>query len=262
MNHHGKTFTHDGAYLPGLIWTLIRTDFKTRYHGTFGSYLWALVKPCSIFIVLYMVFSVIFAMDPHYSMNLIIGLFLWDFFSDSTRTGFIALQTKAFLLTKTKFPSWVVILTSLSNALITVIIFCVAVCSYLYLFKRPLSILEISCFAFYIFLLLLIIIGISLAGSVLFLRYRDINQIWDLLMQVGFFFTPIIYPLDIVPHKFHFIMHAWLPTAIIQFSRSVLVKGEIPTITAHFLLVGSAAVVLLAGIFLYRTLAPRSLERL
>ena len=123
MNHHGKTFTHDGAYLPGLIWTLIRTDFKTRYHGTFGSYLWALVKPCSIFIVLYMVFSVIFAMDPHYSMNLIIGLFLWDFFSDSTRTGFIALQTKAFLLTKTKFPSWVVILTSLSNALITVIIF-------------------------------------------------------------------------------------------------------------------------------------------
>jgi lipopolysaccharide transport system permease protein len=103
---------------------------------------------------------------------------------------------------------------------------------------------------------------ISLAGSVLFLRYRDLNQIWELLMQAGFFFTPIIYPLDIVPHKFHFYLYVWLPTAVIQFSRSVLVKGEIPTTTAHLMLLGSAVVVLFAGAALYCRLAPRSLERL
>jgi len=262
MKHKTITSSATRAYLPGLIWTLIRTDFKTRYHGTLGSYLWALVKPVSMFIVLYMVFSVIFTMDQYYSLNLIIGLFLWDFFSDSTRTGLVSLHAKTFLLTKTKFPSWVVVLTSVSNALITVTIFSIAVCSYILIYRRHISLLEIGCFGLYIFLLLIMIIGISLAGSVLFLRYRDINQIWDLLMQVGFFFTPIIYPLDIVPHKFHFFMYAWLPTAVIQFSRSVIVKGEIPTLTAHLMLLGSAIVVLLAGTALYLRLAPRALERL
>lgn len=262
MKHKPITSNATRSYLPGLIWTLIRTDFKTRYHGTLGSYLWALVKPVSMFVVLYMVFSVIFTMDQYYSLNLIIGLFLWDFFSDSTRTGLVSLHAKTFLLTKTRFPSWVVVLTSVSNALITVTIFSVAVCSYILLYRRHISLVEIGCFSLYIFLLLIMIIGISLAGSVLFLRYRDINQIWDLLMQVGFFFTPIIYPLDIVPHKYHFFMYAWLPTAVIQFSRSVIVKGEIPTLTAHLMLLGSATVVLLAGTVLYLRLAPRSLERL
>ena len=49
------------AYLPGLIWTLVRTDFKTRYHGTVGGYLWALCKPILMFVVLLAVFSFIFA---------------------------------------------------------------------------------------------------------------------------------------------------------------------------------------------------------
>ncbi len=248
--------------MPGLIWTLIRTDFKTRYHGTLGGYLWALVKPLTMFAVLYTVFSVIFSMDTYYALNLIIGLFLYDFFSESTKTGLMSLHAKTFLLTKTKFPSWVVVLTSVSSALITVVIFSIAVCGYISIFRRHLSFLEISCFSLYVFLFLVIIIGISLAGSVLFLRYRDINQIWELLMQAGFFFTPIVYPLDIVPHKFHFFMYAWLPTAVIQFSRSVLVKGEIPTITAHLMLLGAAAAVLFAGASLYCRLAPRSLERL
>jgi lipopolysaccharide transport system permease protein len=257
MANHQNT-----AFLSGLIWTLIRTDFKTRYHGTLGGYLWALIKPLTMFVVLYTVFSVIFSMDPNYNLNLIIGLFLWEFFSESTKTGLLSLQAKTFLLIKTKFPSWIVVLTSASNALITVSIFSVAVCAYISIFRRSLSLFEIGCFGLYIFLFLLIIIGISLAGSVLFLRYRDINQIWEVLMQAGFFFTPVIYPLDIVPHKFHFYLYAWLPTAVIQFSRSVLVKGEIPSITAHLLLLGSAVFVFIVGAILYCRLAPRSLERL
>jgi len=252
----------NGAYLPGLIWTLIRTDFKTRYHGTLGGYLWALVKPLTMFAVLYSVFSILFAMDAYYALNLIIGLFLYDFFSESTKTGFMSLKEKSFLLIKTKFPSWVVVLTSVSSACITAMIFSTAVCVYIAVFKRPLSLLEIGCFSLYLLLFLAIIIGISLAGSVLFLRYRDINQIWELLIQAGFFFTPIIYPLDIIPHKFHFFLYAWLPTAVIQFSRSVLVQGVIPSATAHLMLLGSAAVVLFSGAALYVRLAPRSLERL
>ena len=260
--HSSTNSNRSAAYLPGLIWTLVRTDFKTRYHGTLGGYLWALVKPLTMFVVLYGVFYVVFSMDPNYNLNLIIGLFLWEFFADATKTGLVSLQAKSFLLTKTKFPSWVVIVTSVSNALITVVVFGLGVCAYICLFNRPLSLLEMSCFVLYLFLFLVIIIGILLAGSVIYLRYRDINQIWELLIQAGFFFTPIIYPLDILPHKFHFYLYAWLPTAVIEFSRSVLVKGVIPSLTAHLMLLGGTALVLIVGIAFYKWLAPRALERL
>ena len=69
----------------GLVWTLIRTDFKTRYHGTIGGFVWALLKPLTMFLVLLAVFSYVFASEPQYKLDLIIGLFLYEFFQESTK---------------------------------------------------------------------------------------------------------------------------------------------------------------------------------
>src|SRR6266513_4730671 len=60
----------------GLVWTLIRTDFKTRYHGTIGGVAWALLKPLTLFLVLLSVFSYVFASAPRYQLDLIIALFM------------------------------------------------------------------------------------------------------------------------------------------------------------------------------------------
>src|ERR1700740_694505 len=81
----------------GLIWTLVRTDFKARYHGTLGGFVWALLKPMSMFVVLMGVFSFLFASKPAYKLNLIVGLFLWDFFAEGTKTGLISLSAKSYL---------------------------------------------------------------------------------------------------------------------------------------------------------------------
>src|SRR5690348_7418332 len=93
----------------GLVWTLVRTDFKVRYHGTVGGFAWALLKPLTMFVVLMGVFSFIFRADPNYRLNLLIGLFLWDFFSEGTKVGLTSLATKGFLLTKTRFPKWILV---------------------------------------------------------------------------------------------------------------------------------------------------------
>ena len=69
----------------GLVWTLVRTDFKARYHGTLSGFVWALLKPLAMFLVLEAVFSFIFSADAHYRSNLIVGLFLWDFFAEGTQ---------------------------------------------------------------------------------------------------------------------------------------------------------------------------------
>jgi lipopolysaccharide transport system permease protein len=253
---------HRLAYFSGLFWTLVRTDFKTRYHGTIGGYCWALAKPVSMFVVLQVVFSHVFAVDSNYTLNLIIGLFLWDFFMESTKTGVISLQAKSFLLTKVKFPTWIVAVTACSNATITLTLFSGVVCVYLSLFHHPLSFLSIFLFMLYLCCFLLIVIGFSLAASVLFLRYRDLNQIWELTLQAGFFIAPVIWPLDIIPERLHFFLFLWLPTPVIEFSRSVLIDQTVPSVRAHLLLLSVTAVVLVVGVMVYRWLSPRVIEEI
>src|SRR6201997_3323379 len=113
-------------------------------------------------------------------------------------------------------------------------------------------------FAGYCAAMIAMVVGFSLAGSVLFLRYRDLNQVWDMVLQAGFFLAPIIYPLGILPERFHFYLYVWPPTPVIEFSRSVLVAGVMPTTRGHVYLAGDAALCLLAGIVIFRWLSPRA----
>lgn len=250
------------AAASGLVWTLVRTDFKTRYQPTFGGFVWALLKPFAMFLVLMGVFSFIFGGDPAYRFHLIIGLFLWDFFAEATKHGLVALQAKSYLLNKAKFPSWILVVTSASNALITLAVFCVVITAFLASAGRAPRPFALGLFLLYLVQYMLIVIGFSLAASVLFLRYRDLNQVWDVAIQAGFFVAPIVYPLSIIPEKFHFFLYLWPPTPIIQFSRAVLVDGLVPTTRAHAFLALETLVVFGAGVLIFRALAPRAAEYL
>jgi lipopolysaccharide transport system permease protein len=244
---------------PGLIWTLIRTDFKTRYHGALSGFVWALLKPLSLFFVLTAVFSFLFP-DPNYKLNLIVGLFLWDFFCEGTKVGLTSLHAKGFLLTKSRCPAWILVVTSISNAVITLVVFCTIIMLFVTWSGHAPGGVAFMLFLSYCGALTLIVLGFSLGSSVLFLRYRDLNQVWDVVMQVGFFVAPIIYPLGIIPERFHFYLYLWPPTPVVEFSRDVLIRTAIPTPTAHAYLALEAAFVFVAGLALFRWLSPRAAE--
>ncbi len=252
--------TGAGPIRPGLVWTLVRTDFKTRYHGTLGGFFWALGKPLTMFIVLMGVFSFLFASKATYKLDLIVGLFLWDFFAEGTKTGLTSLHAKGYLLTKSRVPPWILVVTSMSNAVITLGVFSVVIAMFMAGVGRPPGAAALAAFAGYCAALLAIVTGFSLASSVLFLRYRDLNQVWDVMLQAGFFVAPIIYPLEILPERFHFFLYIWPPTPVIEFSRAALVAGVMPTTRGHLYLAGEAAFCLLVGVVTFRLLSPRAAE--
>ena len=255
-------YTGPAVSMAGLVWTLVRTDFKARYHGTLSGFVWALLKPLAMFMVLEAVFSVIFAADAHYRSNLIVGLFLWDYFSEGTRTGMTSLHARGYLLTKSRCPLWVLVVTSLSNALITLMVFAVAIVTVQTILGQPPGLGGILLFLAYLAGLTLVVTGISLGTSVFFLRYRDLNQVWDVVIQAGFFIAPIIYPLRILPEHYHWLLYLWAPTPFIQFSRAVLVDGVIPGPRAHMVLALGTAIIFGSGLIVFRRLAPRAAEYL
>ena len=81
-------------------------------------------------------------------------------------------------------------------------------------------------------------------------------------MQAGFFVAPIVYPLKILPERFHFYLYLWPPTPVIQFSRAVLVDGKVPTLRAHLCLALVTALILGMGLAVFRRCAPRAAEYL
>jgi len=258
----GRRLAPRSAVPWGLIWTLIRTDFKSRYHGTLSGFVWALLKPLSMFLVLTSVFSLVFRGDPTYRLDLLIGLFLWDFFGEGTKTGLTALHARGFLLSKARSPSWILVATAISNPLITIAVFSVIVLIYLNVTGRPPAPGLFALYVWYVFMMSVMVVGFALGASVLFLKYRDLNQVWDVVTQAGFFVAPIIYPLDVIPERFQLYLYLWPPTAIIEFSRRVLVDGHAPTLLANVDLVAVALTIMATGVFVYRRFAARAAEYL
>ncbi len=248
--------------LASLAWTLVRTDFKIRYHGSIGGFAWALLRPLSLFFVLQMVFSLIFTTDQRYRFNLIVGLFLWEFFVESTRSGLGSLAAKAHLLTKVRVPGWLLVVCSTANALVMLAIFVVIILGSLAASGRLPTPARLALFLAYLVQFYAIVLGFGLASSVLFLRFRDLNQLWDLTTQVGFFATPIVYPFGILPERFHVYLYAWPPTPVIQFARDVLVAGVVPSLRAHVLLFLAAAAALLVGWLIFDRNERRAVEYL
>ncbi len=244
----------------GLLWTLVRTDFKVRYHGSLGGFAWALLKPLCMFFVLMSVFSFIFASDRTYALDLVVGLFLWDFFAEGTKSGLASLQSRSQLLTRTRCPAWAFVITSISNALVALAVFTIAIVAFLAWSGRVPGAAALAAFVAYCLTFAVMVMGFSLAASVLFLRFRDLNQVWDVAVQAGFFVAPVIYPIGVVPERLQLWLFAWPPTPIIEFSRAVLVDGAWPSARAHGLLAAEAALCLLIGALVFRAMRARVAE--
>src|SRR4029079_14184926 len=132
-----------------------------------------------------------------------------------------------------RFPRWILVVTSIANALITLVVFGAVVTVYLIATGRGPSPLAVLAFGFYIACLATIAIVLSLGSSVLFLRFRDLNQIWDMTTRAGFFLAPIVYPLGVIPERYPLYLYLWPPTPAIEFSRLAMVEGVLPGPMAH-----------------------------
>ena len=251
-----------GFDVAGALWTLVRTDFKVRYHGTAMGFVWAMLKPLAMFVVLMSVFTFVFPSKSDYALNLVLGLFLYDYFQEATKTGLVSLHSKGYLIGRSRFPRWLLVVASTANPLIVVATASAAILACLAFAGRMPAALPLALYLFYVLCFSLIVVGFSLASSVLFVRYRDLNQVWEVVAQAGLFVAPIIYPIDVLPERFHRLVYLWPPSSVIEFSRSVLIEGVLPSLRAHLLLGAATAASLATGIAVYRRLGPSVPEHL
>lgn len=235
-----------------LLKQLVKTDFKLRYQGSVLGYVWSLLRPLALFVILYIVFSKflkIGAAIPNYPIYLLLGIVLWNYFVEVTSNSVTSIVAKGDLIRKINFPKYVIVIAGSFSALINLCLNFVIV-GFFMLFSDidirstiillPLIVVELFIFS--------LAVGFFLSAA--FVRLRDISHIWEVLLQAAFYATPILYPLTLLPLQAAKLLMLNPMAQIIQDARFVLVTEQTQTISSlygtHFSRLVSFTIVLLS----------------
>jgi len=214
-----------------LVRELAVTDFKIKYQGSLIGYAWSLVKPLAMFGVLYLVFTVFVRIGstiPHYALYLLLGIVLWTYFADATNTTMRAVADKGDMMRKVYFPRITIIISASISSAITLLLNLIVVFVFIVI-ARVFPGWNVLFFIPLLLELFILCIGIALITSAMYVKYRDVGHIWEVALQLLFYASAIIYPLNIVPIRFQKFILLNPITQIVQDSRYILVTKETMT---------------------------------
>jgi ABC-2 type transport system permease protein len=183
-----------------LLAELVRTDFKLRYQGSILGYAWSLLRPLLLFLILYIVFAKFLKLGdaiPNFPIYLLLGIVLWTFFSDMTNQSLSSIVGRGDLIRKIRIPRWLIIVSTSISAFINLGLNMLVVLVFI-LFSN-MDLLVTSLWLPVIIIEIYILgLGLSLILAAAYVKYRDISYIWEVIMQAGFYVTPILYPLTLI----------------------------------------------------------------
>ena len=259
-----------------LTVALARTEFKLRYYGSVLGYIWSLIRPLLFFGVLYLFFVKVahIAKGPFYGAYLLTGIVFWTFLAEATSNSVTCLVARESMVRKIRFPRIVVPLSvsltatfNLGMNFIAVLVFAFAsgvVPTALWLEMIPI-----------IFGFMLLATGIAMLLAALYVRFRDVQPIWDVFLQVWFYGSPILYPATAyssakLPSGFEKIaMINPVATLLAQMGHAFIDPNGYPTATgaAHAVWPVVLAIALIPGVFalgwwVFTREAPRLAENL
>ncbi len=255
-----------------LLAELVRTDFKLRYQGSVLGYAWSLLRPLLLFVILYVVFVKFLKLGteiPHFPVYLLLGIVMWNFFAEMTSQSLGSIVARGDLIRKIRIPRWMIVISSSFSALINLALTLIVIAIFMAInhvdLMRSAALFPIILLQLYLFAL-----GLSLILSGLFVKYRDMSYIWEVILQAGFYATPIIYPLSRIANVNYQKLLLLNPVATaIQDARYVLISHSTTTINillgeryARMIPYGITILFLLIGIWYFKKNAPHFAEEL
>ncbi len=214
-----------------ILREMVVSDFKVRYQGSVLGYLWSLLRPLFLFLILYIVFTKFLRIGagiPHYPVYLLLGIVLWNFFHEATTIAATSVVARGDLIRKISIPRYLVVVSSSISSLINLAINLLVVLAFTFIsgvdpmkswLLIPLLVLELFALS--------LSVGFILAA--LFVKYRDIAFVWEVIMQAGFYATPILYPLTMLAVKYQQVLMLNPMAQIIQDARWALVSHQTTT---------------------------------
>ena len=244
-----------------VIYELTRRDFKAVYLGSYLGILWAFALPIANILIFWFIFEVGFKSRPvgnvPYVLWLISGIVPWFFFSDCVNNGANSVLQNSFIVKKVAFSIGMLPIIKILSALIIHVFFILLtlVIFIAYGYTPDLYFLQVF---YYLFAMITLLIGLSWLTSSVVIFFRDLRPLITIILQIGFYLTPIFWNLKIFPEEYHLLMQVNPIYYIIEGYRDSLITKvwfwEHWSMTLYFWLL--TTLVLACGALVFRRLRP------
>ena len=244
-----------------LLIDLARNDFKSRYMGSYLGMLWAFVQPLVTIFIFWFVFQVGFKSMPvdnfPFILWLLAGMIPWFFFAESLQTGTQSVLLNSFLVKKVVFRVSLLPIIQIISAL-TIHIFFILFMFGMFLYYGYTPSLYWLQIIYYLFAMIVLALGISWMTSSIVVFFRDLGQIVGMVIQFGFWLTPIFWSVKILPEKYHSIIEYNPAYYIVEGYRDSLIYNvwfwEKPELTIQYWII--TALFFFGGAVVFRKLRP------
>jgi ABC-2 type transport system permease protein len=251
-----------------LTLELAVTAFRLKYAGSVLGYVWSLVKPFLLFGMMYVFFALFLRVgssDPaeEFPVELLLGIVLWTFFAEATNAGLGAVVGNADMIKKSAFPRWILVIAASLSAVMTLVLnlgLVLVIGAAAHWFRWGLQSLWFPLLLIELYVLAL---GSAFLLAALYVHFRDLTHIWEVVLQALFFASAILVPFAVIPVKYWTVVGLDPIAQIVGDARRSIVSPSLHYWSSDIL--GSlvfvppliCVAVLVAGVAVFRTLAPR-----
>jgi len=244
----------------GILFNFAISDLKIRYRNSVLGIFWSLIEPLLMLGVLFVVFSTMFKFEiPNFPIYLLVGIVCYNFFKNGTVFALNSLSNRSTLMTQIYFPRSIPAISAGITASIMLILELVVLAIFIVIFQFvPTT--TILFFPLVLGLLFLLVLGVALPLSVLNVKFKDTEFIWQIVVHAGFFLTPIFYQFDMMPVQVQNILQFSPMVQIVTMAHHVVLYGTLPSINTVLYAVGSISAITAIGYLIFRKYQSKIVE--
>ena len=235
-----------------LLQVLIERDLKIRYRRSFLGYLWSVLNPLMMMVILTIVFSTMFRFDiSNYPVYLLAGQLIFNFYAEATSMAMGSILGGAALIKKVYLPKYIFPLSRVLSCFTTMLLSMFAL--FIVMFAMDVSFQRTLLFLPIVLLYVLIFcIGMGLLLSVAVVFFRDVQYLYSIFLTAFNYLTPIFYPESLLPEWLRNLLVFNPLYNFIKVFRSIAIYGQWPTVTEHLICIAFALGSLFLGIYVFK----------
>jgi len=245
-----------------LIFALASNDLRLRYKNSILGFFWSFLEPLLILTVLYLVFTNILKSDvENYVLYLFLGIIMWNMFARGTTMGLNSIIFRAGIVSKTYMPREILVisscLTSFYMMSIEFIVFFIFAT-----FGNLTPSFSFVIFPIMLVSLFILTLGVSFGLSVMNVKYRDLQSIWTVILQAGFWLAPIVYTTKVFPENIRQLISINPFVPIIEISHDTILYNNWPSLEYFLYAILVPLLVLFVGYLIFRAYDKKIIEEI
>lgn len=245
-----------------LIWDFAISDLKVRYRNSVLGFIWTFLEPLLLLSVLYIVFTNVFKSQiPLFPLYLLLGLIMWNMLVKGTQLALSSIISRSGILSQIYIPLMIPPISSSLSSLIMLALEMIVFGIFLiaFHFMPPPTIIILPLILILEFILL---IGISLPLATLNIKFRDTQFVWNIILQAGFFLSPVFYKIDILPKQIQSIIIFNPMVEILNMAHNAVLYDILPSNEEIIISVGMTLIIFSIGYIIFKKISIHAIEEL